>query len=374
MNNPFEFSGIVTGKAFCNRHQEIADLTHYLRGRQNVLLYSHRRYGKTSLVYRVLEDLAAGRPKMNGIVADLYGTLSEREFTDAVLQGISRSVHSVDRLVKVAKELVAGLRLNVSVAPETGAATLTLERGGGASERVLDSAMAALERFSRRTPVVVVLDEFQEIAAYAESGFEKRLRRHIQGHANIAYVFCGSQRHLLTDLFNDRNRAFYRLAQAYPLGKIAATAYVDWATPLFAAAGRRVEPHVVRRVVERCDHHPMYVQQFLFHLWPLNNPTTEDVEAVETEILRRNHNGYLNLWDNLTLNQKKALKLVAATGGRRLYGAERLTQAGFTAGSQLKRALDALTTRDILEKNDAYRIHDVLFARWVQRLQHVAGA
>lgn len=113
---------------------------------------------------------------------------------------------------------------------------------------------------------------------------------------------------------------------------------------------------------------PLYIQQFLFHLWPLKNSSVADVAAVEAEILRRNHNSYLNLWDNLTLNQKKALKLVAAKGGRQLYGAEALMQAGFKAGSQLKRALDALTTRDLLEKNGGYRIHDVLFSRWVKKL------
>ncbi len=368
MNNPFDFSGIVTGQAFCNREQEIADLSHYLQGRQNVLLYSHRRYGKTSLVYRVLEVMAAGRPKMDGIVVDLYGTVSEREFADAVLQGISRSLRSVDRLLKSAKELLSGLRLQVSLDPETGAATLSLGQGGNAAEGVLDSAMAALERFSRRSPVAVVLDEFQEIASYAESAFEKRLRRHIQGHSNIAYVFCGSQRHLLTELFDDRNRAFFRLAQPYPLGKITTEAYVDWAGPLFEAAGGRIEPDLVRDIAARCDHHPMYIQQFLFHLWPLKNPSAMDVKAVEEEILRRNHNSYLTLWDNLTLNQKKALKLVVAKSGRQLYGAETLSQAGFKAGSQLKRALDALTARDILEKNGDYQIHDVLFSRWVERL------
>ena len=368
MNNPFEFSGIVTGKAFCNRRQEISDLEHYLRGQQNVLLFSHRRYGKTSLIYRVLEGLSTASPKMGGIVIDLYGTVSEREFADAVLQGISRSVTSVDRLLKAARELLSGLRLNVNVDAETGAATLSLGQGNGAVEGMLDSAMAALERFSRRAPVVAVLDEFQEIASYAESGFEKRLRRHIQGHTNIAYVFCGSQRHLLTELFNDRNRAFYRLAQPYPLGKIETEAYVSWAVPLFEAAGHRIEPELVRHVAARCDHHPMYIQQFLFHLWPLKNSSVADVAAVEAEILRRNHNSYLNLWDNLTLNQKKALKLVAAKGGRQLYGAEALMHAGFKAGSQLKRALDALTTRDLLEKNGDYRIHDVLFSRWVKKL------
>lgn len=373
MDNPFDFSGIVSGRAFCNRVREIAELKQYLRGRQNVLLYSHRRYGKTSLLYRVLGDLAAGRPKVNGIVVDLYGTVSEKEFSEAVLLGISRALSTPGRLLKAAKNLFAGLRVNVTVDPESGAATLSLGHGAAGPEGLLDSAMTALERFAHSAPLVVVLDEFQEIALYAESGFEKRLRRRVQQHADIAYVFCGSQRHLLTELFDDRNRAFYRLAQSYPLGKIDTEAYVAWALPLFAAARRPVEADLVRQVAERCDQHPMYVQQFLFHLWALPSPAAADVDTVEAEILRRNHSVYLNLWDALTLNQKKALKLVVARGGCQLYSAEALLLAGFKAGSQLKRALDALTARDILEKNGDYRVHDVLLARWVQRLPLAEG-
>ena len=108
MENPFNFTGVVTGRAFCNREKELADLLRLLRGGQNVLLYSHRRYGKTSLVHRVLSELTAGKPKTAGIVVDLYGTVSESEFVKAVLRGFSRVEPTADRLLKTAKRLFSG--------------------------------------------------------------------------------------------------------------------------------------------------------------------------------------------------------------------------------------------------------------------------
>jgi AAA+ ATPase superfamily predicted ATPase len=72
MKNPFSFSGIVEGPAFCNREKEKTDLTIFIENSQNVLLYSHRRFGKTSLINRVFKDF-------KGIVTiyiDLYGTTS----------------------------------------------------------------------------------------------------------------------------------------------------------------------------------------------------------------------------------------------------------------------------------------------------------
>lgn len=74
MDNPFNYTGVVTGKASCNRLKEISDLLRFLRAGQNVLLYSHRRYGKTSLLHRVFEKLSAGSPKTAGIHVDLYAT------------------------------------------------------------------------------------------------------------------------------------------------------------------------------------------------------------------------------------------------------------------------------------------------------------
>ena len=368
MENPFNYTGVVTGKAFCNRKKELADLLRLMRAGQNVLLYSHRRYGKTSLVQRVFDQMTAGRPKTAGIFVDLYGTVSEKEFVNALLQGFSQVEPTADRLLKTAKKLFAGLRLSVTVDPNTGGANLALASAPGNPEALLDTAMTVLERYARQRKLAVVLDEFQEVAHYAESGFEKRLRAHIQHHANIAYVFCGSQRHLLTELFHDENRAFYRIAEPYPIERIEADAYVQWASALFAEKGTPPDPALLHAVCTRCENHPMYVQQFLFHLWSCRRPSVEELDRIEADILQRNQNGYLNLWESLTLNQKKALKLVAATGGQKMYNAEALQQVGFSAGSQLKRALDSLTARSILEKNGAYRIQDVLFARWVAQL------
>ncbi|MGD8366889.1 MAG: AAA family ATPase [Desulfobacterales bacterium] len=368
MKNPFNYTSVVSGRAFCNREKELADLLRLLRAGQNVLLYSHRRYGKTSLVQRALEALTAGRPKTAGIVVDLYGTISETEFVKALLQGFSRVEPTADRLLKTAKKLFHGLRLNVTVDPNTGAANLTFAPNPSNPEVLLDNAMTVLERYSKQRKLAVVLDEFQEVAHYAESGFDKRLRAHIQHHANIAYVFCGSQRHLLTELFHDRNRAFYRIAETYPIGRIETDAYVSWAKALFAEKRASVDPAVFAEVVARCENHPMYVQQFLFHLWSCPRPSVDELDRIEADILQRNRNGYLNIWESLTLNQKRALKLVSATAGRQMYNAAILQQVGFTSGSQLKRALDALTARDILEKNGSYRIQDVLFARWISQL------
>ena len=86
MKNPFIYSNIVTGPCFCNRKKEQEDLMEFIRSSQNVLLYSHRRTGKSSLIKQVLLNLKQHSPEIGGLHIDLYGTTSEKEFITRVFQ------------------------------------------------------------------------------------------------------------------------------------------------------------------------------------------------------------------------------------------------------------------------------------------------
>ena len=57
MENPFNYSNVVTGSSFCNRKKEQADLLEFIKTSQNVLLYSHRRTGKSSLIKQIFLNI-----------------------------------------------------------------------------------------------------------------------------------------------------------------------------------------------------------------------------------------------------------------------------------------------------------------------------
>ena len=88
MENPFSYSDYVTGEAFCNRAKEQKDLIYYAQNSQNVLLYSHRRMGKTSLLHQVIRKLKKAKPAVKSVYIDLYGSLDENDFIDAILTGL----------------------------------------------------------------------------------------------------------------------------------------------------------------------------------------------------------------------------------------------------------------------------------------------
>ena len=368
MDNPFSYTGIVRGNAFCNRRTEQAELLKFIKGSQNVLLYSQRRYGKSSLIYKLFNRLERQRPKIDTLYVELYGTLSEKDFVAAVLASLNQIESRLEKLVKLVRSVMQSIQLGISIDPITGSPGVSVSFDSGYNEVMLSNVLGLLGGFSEKRKLMVVFDEFQEIAGYKQKGFEKRLRAIIQQQENISYFFCGSQRHMLTEIFTNKNRAFYKLAQSYPLAKIKTNHYVPWAQKLFLKTDNPVEAQLIREIVKRCENHPMYVQQFLFYLWEakVRSPSIETIDEIELRILQSSQNEFLNLWDSLTLNQKKTLKLILVTGGNEMFYAKALQAVDLNAGSQVTRSLEKLVGDDIVLKDDGYKIQDVMFKKWIQ--------
>jgi len=364
MENPFSYSDYVTGEAFCDRTTEQKDLIYYARNSQNALLYSHRRMGKTSLVHQVIRRLKKTKPKVQSIYIDLYGTLDENDFIDAVLTGLTQIESKLERILKQ----MAGLKITGSIDPITNLPTLSASIKPREKPEYLEKALNLMASYSAKQKMLVVLDEFQEVAKYSEEGFEKRLRKVIQRHRNISYIFSGSQKHILMEMFHSAKRAFYKMARSYPLEKIAIHHYTDWAQKLFKKKNINISGEIITSIVERSDHQPIYIQQFLFDLWRSATVSLDVLDNIENSIIASQKNQFIVLWDLLTQNQKKALRLLAETGGKSIYAAEQLQRVGFNSGSVLQRAIAALNEKEILSKNDTFQFQDAMLKKWVQSL------
>lgn len=337
----------------------------YMQTSQNVLLYSHRRHGKTSLIQQVFKSLEKSRPRIDTMLVNLYGTLTERDFIEAVFKGIGQIESRTDRLMNLAGGFLKSIRYSYD--PITQSHTIFPDLGATDLKPALDGLMKVLAGYSEKRRLVVAFDEFQEIAGYSQKSFEKQLRSHIQTHSKIGYIFSGSQTHLLLRMFNDYDRAFYRQAQSYPLGKIETSEFVAWGVDLFTQQGRAMPEAVVEDVVQRCEHHPMYIQQFLYHLWDEPQPDRAVVDRIEQLVIRRRRLEFINLWESLTQNQKKTLRLVAIKDGRDLYSADSLQMVGLNRASQVTRAIEALLAREVIEKNERYHVQDILMKKWILR-------
>jgi uncharacterized protein len=370
MQNPFAYSNYVTGESFCNRKKELSELLKYIKGSQNVLLFSHRRYGKSSLILQVIRDIKEQNLNIGALHVELYGTISEKDFITRTFQSLNQLESNIDRLLKSVTTALKNVKLNLSIDPVTGATSVSPSFGAANEAMFLEELMNIFLTYSQKRKLVIAFDEFQEVANYSEEGFEKRLRSFIQQHSDICYIFSGSQRHLITEMFNSTNRAFYKLADSFPLDKIETKYYIPWAQNLFAMKNIHLHAELIEDIATRFENHPMYIQNLLFHLWDEPGEkefSSELIDKIEDSIIEKRSLEHTVLWETLSINQKKTLKLILLNDGSNLFNADALKSVNLKTGSLVSKALSSLIKKEIIVKNGNYMIQDIVFKKWLQK-------
>ena len=370
MNNPFAYSNYVTGESFCNREMELSELLKYIKNSQNVLLFSHRRYGKSSLIQQAFHKIKTKKIHVGTMHVELYGTISEKDFITRTFQSLNQLESNYERLLKSVSKTIKNFKINLSIDPTTGDTSVSPSFEAVNEKVVLEELMNLLTTYSRKRKMVIAFDEFQEVASYTEDGFEKRLRSLIQQHTNICYIFSGSQQHLITDMFNSSSRAFYKLAESFPLDKIETKHYIPWIQHLFKRNNVHLPVKLIEDIISRFENHPMYIQNFLFHLWeePVKKELSSNIiDKIENSIIGRKDLEYTVLWESLTINQKKTLKLILLKKGSNLFNADSLKSVNLKTASLVTKALSSLINKEIIAKNANYQIQDILFKKWLQK-------
>ena len=370
MENPFAYSNYVIGESFCNRKKELSELLRYIKGSQNVLLYSHRRYGKSSLIRQVFSEIKEKNLNIGAMHVELYGTISEKDFITRTFQCLNQLESNFERLLKSVSKALKNIKLNLSIDSVTGGTSVSPSFEAVSEKIILEELMNILSKYSQKRKLVIAFDEFQEVANYTEDGFEKRLRSFIQQHSNICYIFSGSQQHLITEMFNSNNRAFYKLAESFPLDKIETKHYIPWVQDLFSRKNVHLPAELIEEIVARFENHPMYIQNFLFHLW--EEPRKKEfspkiIDKVENAIIERRSLEHAVLWETLSINQKKTLKLILLNNGSNLYNADSLKSVNLKNSSLVTKALSSLIKKEIIVKDGRYLIQDIVFVKWLQK-------
>ena len=370
MKNPFVYSNYVTGNSFCNRSKELSELMKYIKGSQNVLLYSHRRYGKSSLIRQVFHDITDNNFNIGTMHVELYGTISEKDFIARTFHGLNQLESSFERLLKSIGNALKNIKLNLSIDSATGETSISPDFKAIDEKIILEELMNIISKHSQKRKLVIAFDEFQEVAKYTEPGFEKRLRSFVQQHAKICYIFSGSQKHLLNEMFNTNKRAFYKSAESFPLHRIETKHYIPWIQGLFRRKNVHLSAEFAKEIVTRFENHPMYIQNFLFHLW--DEPTQKGftpgvIDKLENDIIEKRGSEHIILWETLTVNQKKTLKLILLNKGINLFNADALKSVDLKSGSLVTKALTALMKKEIIVKNGSYMIQDIIFKKWLQK-------
>ena len=376
MKNPFEYGGVVTGDAFCNREAEKTDLLKAIRNDEKLFVFSERRFGKTSLVRSVIAKLPH-RDTVSAYV-DLWPTDDESSFVTALAKAITSSMTtSVEKLLTTAKELFSSLvptiTLNDEGKPELSFGFSRNVKIDQAIEEVLETADRIANKEKKN--VVVVFDEFQQILQYENDLVERKLRSVIQNHRKVAYIFLGSRRHLIQKMFMEKNRPLYRAGGHYPLGPISEKDWTPFIRNHFRTTERLISDDLIHSIYTRTQGHPFYTQHLCHAVWELCDRkakvTPKMLDDATQLLLERENYAYTTLWESLAVNQRKFLKGLASEAGKvQPFSSEFIGQYGLGSGSNVQRAVDSLIEKDVIDRdNGSFLISDRFFRLWVQSMQ-----
>lgn len=372
--NPFQYGGVVGKEAFCNRKVELADLLRAMQNGERLFLFSERRMGKTSLVRLALSRLPKG--EYLAAYIDLWPTDNEKSFVTATARALVQAMATrPEKMLDAARTLFPQLG-PVLTFDESGKPVVRFEiTPRRPPERALEDVLSAPGRISEKRGKrgVVVFDEFQQILQYGDDRVERTLRSVVQEQDRVAYLFLGSQKHVIQEMVVDRSSPLYRAGAHYPLRPIAAPEWHPFIRSRFEASEKNIPEAQIETVCELCGGHPFYTQHLCHALWELCEPgrtvAGELVHAAVDLLLQRESQAYSAQWDTLTGPQRRLLVGLAREGeAGEIYATSFRERHDLGASSTVQRAAAALLRRDLIDRSDgAYLITDRFFRLWIRR-------
>jgi len=372
---PFRFGQVVSDEYFVGRAAEIASLTVDLRTATNVVLISPRRFGKTSLVLRVLRAL-----EHEGVLVayvDLLRTPSKERFASHLAAAVYHGLLGPGaQALQRATEWFGQLRVRPKITLNQDG-TPSFEFAGGAPSQDVDATMEHLLEMpqtiarERKRRVVIVFDEFQEVLELDPS-LPSVMRSVFQQQGEVAHVFLGSRQHLLRKVFADRHQPLYRLARPMALGPIEDAAFAPYIRERFAAGHSQITHDGIKTLLQLTGGQPNDTQELAHFTWVRaiaeGSPATgETVQRALREVVSAESARFIVVWDNLSPLQRRVLS-AAAHDDTRLYASEVRQRFQLGDPSGLQKALQRLSDLELIEtvQRGTYRVPDLFLRAWLR--------
>lgn len=394
MENPFEFGRELGAAELVNRIEELSTVEETIQNGGKLFVIGPRRFGKTSLL-----KSAAEKSTSKGNIILRYNAESFPEIEGLVGKIIEDSARAlqgtIERVGEEIKKYFTSLRpeLSFSVTQTQWKSSIGVSPAASAGHiSLLVDVLNGLEELASEQGngkrVALIIDEFQEILNQTGVTAEKQIRSAVQTHRHTAYIFAGSKTRFLTGMTTDPSRPFYRLGKLLFVGELPRPEFARFLTDKFsygdffpAKIGGEEKRKLISHILDLAEDVPYNVQMLAHSIWnrllqikvgaaEKAHLSTELIDETLEKLLRQNDPFYTQIWNELTVIQKKALVAVVAEGGLNLQS-NRVTRSAGIGASSMRKSLESLSTRDILRHEEAageirFRFEDPFFARWIQ--------
>jgi hypothetical protein len=369
-STPFPSVGYYGPAYFCDRVTETETLISNIKGGLSTTLVAIRRIGKTGLIKHLQYIL---NEEYICIYADILPTENSVEFLNTLATAILNSVPEKTGLGKKIWDFIKSLRPVISFDKLSGEPNITFNVQAKESEHQIEALFLFLEKQDK--PVILAIDEFQQILDYPQKNMAAWLRTLIQNLKNTVFIFSGSQPHLMNEMFANPSKPFFRSTVFLQLEKIKFETYQEFIIEKFAEHKKEIGKEVVSEVLEWTNVYTYFVQLLCNRVF-INSDrkiTTEIWQNEALKLINEQQPVFLGYRDILTQEQWKLLKAIAHHGEAYSLTSKDFIQK-FSLGSSATviRSLKSLQKKSfIYSKYDSegklyYSVYDVFFQRWIQ--------
>lgn len=372
--NPFLIRGYLDKEHFCDREQETAELLRLLLNGNDVVLAAPRRIGKSGLIQHCfaqeeLQDCYV-------FYIDIYSTNTLSDFVALLGAEIAEKLRSNgSKALHKFWDVVHSLRAGISFDP-SGEASLNIQVGDIQESRTtLKEIFEYLANADKHC--IIAIDEFQQITEYPEKNTEALLRTYIQRCNNANFIYSGSHRHMMAQIFLSPSRPFYQSSSPMSLGCIPLEKYILFAQGLFSNAGKSIDADVVAAVYDNANGLTWYVQKTLNELYSMTERgatcTMDYLPVAMNNILDNYENTYTDLIRQLSVKQKALLLAIAKDGeATSIQSSAFVKKHRLNSASSVQSGVRMLLDKAyITECNGRYSIYDLFMQRWLERKNFV---
>lgn len=348
MMNPFKFGTIVESSFFTDRRIELQQIKSVLNSENHLILISPRRFGKTSLVVKALQE-----SERKHIMLNLQSVVSVEDFASRLLKEVFK-IYKFEKL----KYMIKNFRVvpTLSINPMTDGVDVAIQPMVD-SRVMIEDVFSLLQMLATENDrLIVVFDEFQEIKAI-DKNLDRLLRSIIQLHKNINYLFLGSQESMMREIFEKKKSPFFHFGQLLNLDKIP---YEDFKLYLYDRLSFMDDAdRVCDEILDFTKCHPYYTQQLASQVWEKgkNGEKENIVEEAINRLLEFHDLNFERIWLNFNNTDKRILIWLA--NNNKPYTLLGIAQS--TISSSLKRMLKD----GYVIKTTEYEVEDPFFRNWI---------
>ena len=372
LENPFILEPYQSKAYFCDREKETEEIIRNITNGRNTTLISPRRLGKTGLIFRVFDEMMARKLPYETIYCDISDTLSLEEFIKVISDAVVSKLEKQQKITAFFKTLKS-VRPLLGIDPLTGSPQVSFTFADDSQKQsTLKEVMDYLERYPQK--VVLAIDEFQQIREYNDVNMEAVLRKHIQHLHNVRFIYCGSKKHTMTDMFTNAKKPFYESTSFSYLSKLPVPVYSAFIKEKFESAGKTIDDDSIRFIIEWTKDHTYYTQRLCNEMFSLsgNDIVRNDIVTAIQSILDSERDRFQEIRRLVTRSQWKMLEALAKEGSvSQITSSAFLSKYKISSGPTALRNIKALMDKELVlvtttDDGTSYSVYNVFLSRYLE--------